>query len=423
MYKQYFKQSIQTLRENPLVGVISILGTALAIAMILVMVLVFQINAAGFAPESNRDRMLYVFGTEVAAKGGDGRTNRGRMSAEVAKECFYTLREPEAVAAYVHADHPVSLPDKRLFREYRCCYTDAGYWKIFDFEFVEGMPFTEADFRSAIPRVVVSEATARRLFGGGSALGRQLVVDFVTYTVCGVTRDVPNPLMASYFDVCIPYSCNDYLTAVNRHFGEGMSGDFSMILLARSASDFGKVCAELDRQVELYNAGKSDHTLRFPSGALSQLDTAMGSNDMRKVDWRDFMAESGSLLLFLLLIPALNLTSVVQSSVQKRREEIGLRKAFGATGGDLARQILGENLVQTCLGGIIGMPLSILFLALGKSLVLNDPGVTLTASMLIRPGLFAAALLVVFLLNLLSAGFPAWRAMRQPVVEAIKGGE
>ena len=60
MFRQYFKQVIYQLRENPLVSWISIAGTALAIAVVLVLVLVFQINAAGFAPESNRGRFLYV---------------------------------------------------------------------------------------------------------------------------------------------------------------------------------------------------------------------------------------------------------------------------------------------------------------------------------------------------------------------------
>ena len=58
MFRQYFKQAIQILKENRLTSVISILGTALSIAMILVVILQFQIKLVGFRPESNRDRML-----------------------------------------------------------------------------------------------------------------------------------------------------------------------------------------------------------------------------------------------------------------------------------------------------------------------------------------------------------------------------
>ena len=81
MYKQYIKQAVQMLRENTLVSVISISGTALAIAMVLVMVLVFQIKSTGYAPESNRSRFMYVWGTEVGTKNSnDPEYNRGGMS-------------------------------------------------------------------------------------------------------------------------------------------------------------------------------------------------------------------------------------------------------------------------------------------------------------------------------------------------------
>ena len=84
MYKQYIKQAVQMLRENTLVSVISISGTALAIAMVLVMVLVFQIKSTGYAPESNRSRFMYVWGTEVGTKNPNGpEYNRGGMSSEV----------------------------------------------------------------------------------------------------------------------------------------------------------------------------------------------------------------------------------------------------------------------------------------------------------------------------------------------------
>ena len=53
MFRQYFKQAIQMLKENRLTSVISILGTALSIAMILVVILQFQIKLVGFRPESS----------------------------------------------------------------------------------------------------------------------------------------------------------------------------------------------------------------------------------------------------------------------------------------------------------------------------------------------------------------------------------
>ena len=50
MFKQYFKQAIHALRENRLTSVVSILGAMLSVAMILVVVLQFQIKLVGYSP-------------------------------------------------------------------------------------------------------------------------------------------------------------------------------------------------------------------------------------------------------------------------------------------------------------------------------------------------------------------------------------
>ena len=420
LLEQYVKQAMQQFRESPLVTGFSVAGTALAVAVILVMVLVFQINLAGFAPESHRGRFLYVFGTEANNRSGGAR-NRSFMSAEVLKECFYTLKTPEAVCGYALDNCSVSLPEKRLSREYAFRWTDAGYWQIFDHTFVEGAPFTQADFEAGIRLVVLSEETARKLFGNDSAVGREVVIEFKSYRVCGVVKEVPNPLMVSYGQVFAPYTCNAELMAPST-YGENIPGQFCACMLARSSADFETIRQELQGQVERYNKGKRDTDLSFPAGAVTQLDMAMGSNNFYKVDWKNYFLDKGSFLLFLLVIPALNLIGVIQSSLQKRIEEIGMRRAFGATRWDIINQVLSENMVMTLIGAAIGIVLSIGMLFVARSF-LFDAEVRLTVPMLIRPGLFLAAFILAFLLNLLSAMIPAWNTMRKPIVDAIYGSE
>ena len=58
MIKLYFKQAFHLLGENKLLSSISIIGTALAIAMIMVIVITLRATIAPFAPETHRDRML-----------------------------------------------------------------------------------------------------------------------------------------------------------------------------------------------------------------------------------------------------------------------------------------------------------------------------------------------------------------------------
>lgn len=418
MLKSYFKQSLQILKENPLVNTISILGTMLSIAMILVIVQVFQINNAGYAPESHRNRMLYVSGTRVSCQeGGKTINNNGLMSVEVVKECFYSLQTPEAVTAMTDSRRPVSLPGKRLFDEYNIIYTDNGFWNIFDFHFIQGMPFTEADFRSGLPRAVISEDAAHKLLGTTDVIGQTIIFDYLTYTVCGVVKQVSKAAKQAYAQIWVPYTSKTGLIE-QRTSHENMTGPFSVVMLARQKAGFETIKTELTNQMAYYNNTKQDCKVSFMNNPITHFDKAIGSSGFQKVPLKDYLSDTGSVLLFLLLIPAMNLISIVYSSIQKRHSEIGLRKAFGATKGTIIRQLLFENMVTTAIGGLLGFGLSFLFLFVGKSVMLTEE-ILLTADMLFKPTLFIAVLFFALLLNLLSAGLPAFSITRQQITTAL----
>lgn len=420
MIKQYIKQAIRMLRENPLISIISILGTALSIAMIMIVVLVFQVQSASFMPEVNRERMLYIQdGTEVAK--GTNNWNRGNMSDEAVRECFYSLKTPEAVSGWFVYMSPLSLPGKQMYKSYQILYTDTDFWKIYSFRFLEGKPFTEADFSSAIPQAVVSEHIARTLYGMTNVIGKPIIIDRLPYTICGVVKDVSRAADTSYSEVWVPYTTNKMILSM-RHC-ENMSGAFNVCVLAKNSADFDAIRQEIKHETARYNATKKEYQINFFHNPITRFDKAIGSQGQKKIELKDYLLETGGLLLFLLLVPALNLIGVSQSSVQKRRAEIGLRKAFGATRGVLIRQLLYENLVVTLFGGMIGLVLSFILLPLCKDFLFRQSDTSLNSDMLIQPALFISALLFCLLLNLLSAGIPALRASYQPITSALKGSD
>lgn len=421
MISIYLKQAWQMLRESPLVSTISIAGTALSIAMVMVVVLIYQIQLANYAPEKNRDRMLYVYATRVEMKEG-GNRNNGSMSAEVVKECFYALETPEAVTAVTESNLPVSLPSKRLYKEYKMKSVDTGFWKVFAFDFLQGEAFTEADFNSGLRRVVVSDRLAREIFGRTDVLGETVVISFKTYTICGVVKEVSTAARDAHAHVWRPYTSDDGLLSSPTNYGEGMIGPFWVFMLAGDRSDFGEIRAELERRTEQYNTGKVDYKVGFLEGPITRFDIALGASGYQTHEKRPVYTRIGLLLLFLLLVPALNLTGVVQSSVQRRRSEIGVRKAFGATNDRLLNQVLSENLLTTLIGGVIGFGLSYLFLITCKSFLLPEEPL-LNADMLFQPATFALALLITLVMNVLSALIPAVRITRQSVTNALKETE
>ncbi|MFK2575394.1 hypothetical protein ACIXQX_17445, partial [Bacteroides fragilis] len=100
MIKQYFKQSLVLLQQNKLLSVIAIIGTALAIAMIMCIVLIYQARTANYEPEINRDRTLSIEMT-IAQKIDDKGWNMGnQLSLRTIKECFYPMTTAEGDEAH-----------------------------------------------------------------------------------------------------------------------------------------------------------------------------------------------------------------------------------------------------------------------------------------------------------------------------------
>ena len=114
MIKQYFTQAWAQLRQQPLMSAVGIAGTALAIFLIMLVVMMQQVKVAPFAPESNRDRFLHVKSMSISNSNWGEGTSNGPMSVQTARECFQSLKTPEAVTIYTifPVSTPVSLPGK-----------------------------------------------------------------------------------------------------------------------------------------------------------------------------------------------------------------------------------------------------------------------------------------------------------------------
>ncbi|MDE6077261.1 MAG: FtsX-like permease family protein, partial [Muribaculaceae bacterium] len=110
----------------------------------------------------------------------------------------------------------------------------------------------------------------------------------------------------------------------------------------------------------------------------------------------------------------------------------GVRRAFGARRSDIIRQLFGENLMVTLVGGIIGLVLSYLFMLTLSSeffiFIANDYGMSLESKMatpsfgmLFTWGAFFVALGACLIMNILTATIPAWRAsLINPAVAIAK---
>lgn len=129
-----------------------------------------------------------------------------------------------------------------------------------------------------------------------------------------------------------------------------------------------------------------------------------------------------------MLLPAINLSSMTRSRLRHRVAEIGVRRAFGAKRSDIVTQLFGENLIITVIGGAIGLILSLIFLLYAYTFLFSASGFDLSLEvintrpdfgMLFRWKNFLIAFGLCFVLNVLSATVPAWKASLTEPAEAL----
>lgn len=188
MIKIYLKQAWALIREERLFSAIYIVGTGLAITLVMVLSIVFYIKVAPVYPELNRERTLSL---RFGAVEHEGRgMNSGPISRMLVRECVEGTEGLEAVAltrdltksAFVQPDgSSVQLPAMRMA-------VDGAFWRVFSFRFVEGKPFGEAEARAGMPVAVIARSLARRLFSDAEVVGRTISVDFEPFRVVGVVR-------------------------------------------------------------------------------------------------------------------------------------------------------------------------------------------------------------------------------------------
>jgi putative ABC transport system permease protein len=430
MIKLYFKQAWNLIRQEKLFSSIYIIGTGLSITVVMVLSIVFYVKMGNIYPETNRDRLLSVkYVGEYYDKKG---MSSSWLSYQLMETCFYSLESAEAVTAIYNqfGENYVQPVGSREQLPVKVKYVDTAFWTVFPFRFTDGMPFTESDMQSGIHTAVIAESLAKRLFGHTAVIGEEVSLNFRSYRICGVVKDASFVTQSTYALLWIPYSVfPDYKKG---SMGRGSSlGRFQAYILAPSVKEVDKV-----RQEALDNIHRYAQTLEnIEFDAYGQPDRQWQSilrpGNTRGFNFTGELVRYGLIFFMLLLIPAVSLSGMTDSRMERRLAEIGIRRTFGAQTNTLMNQILVENFMFTLLGGGIGLLVSYLFILLNSQWILQLGGmntyqyanagvdIIFTPAMLLNIPVFCIALLICFVLNLLSALIPAWRASRREIIYSL----
>ena len=242
------------MKQNRLFTTIYVMGTGLSIALVMTLFIIFYVKFAPIYPEYNRNRTLVVSTTQLTSKANAGNWSRNSgTSYWFTTQLLAELKHAEAVAAVLDTwgENPmVSRIGTDSETKVVPLYVNAGFWRVFTFNFIAGLPFTTEDVEAKQAVAVISEGLAQQLFAHNSPLGEKFYMDGKELTVVGVVQNVSNATPATAGDLWLPITHNP--NAVDNP-DMGLMGNVKNYLLAPTTLECEELRAEVLNRIDNYN--------------------------------------------------------------------------------------------------------------------------------------------------------------------------
>jgi putative ABC transport system permease protein len=343
-----FLESIQmagkTLLANKLRSALTMLGIVIGNASVIAMIGIGEGGQRYVSQqlESLGPNILFVI---------PGNQETERISRDLPKTLV--LEDAEAIATQVPTVANVTAElNSRQVVTYRNRNTDVNiigttpsFLTVRDFEAAKGRFFTDIDMKRSNQVAVLGADLATRLFGNANPVGQQLRIKNTSFQVIGVLTAKGSNLGVNYDDAALV----PIITAANRLIGRTSPYGLELTYIVASAKNADSVDAaefqitNLLRQRHKIN-GEDDFTIRTQKDALQTVGQITGALTI-------MLAAIAGISLF---VGGIGIMNIMLVSVTERTQEIGLRKAIGATGQDILLQFMIEAVIVSAMGGLVG---------------------------------------------------------------------
>ncbi|MBG1245294.1 ABC transporter permease [Nostoc sp. NZL] len=348
-----FLESIQmagkTLLSNKLRSALTMLGIVIGNASVIAMI------GIGEGGQKFVNKQLESLGPNVLFI-LPGNQETQRISFEVPKTLV--LQDAEAIASQVPTVVGVAPElNRRQVVTYRNRNTDVNiigttpsFLSVRDFETAKGRFFSEVDIKRSNQVVVLGGDLAEKLFGNSNAIGQQLRVGNTSFQVIGTLIAKGSSVGADYDDAAlIPIT-----TSANRLVGKNSPYGIALDYLVAAARDSESVDAAEFQIANLLRLrhkinGEDDFTIRSQKDALQTVGQITGALTI-------MLAAIAGISLF---VGGIGIMNIMLVSVTERTQEIGLRKAIGATEQDILLQFIIEAVIVSAAGGLVGTAVGI----------------------------------------------------------------
>ena len=444
MIKNYLTLALKVLRRKPFYTFVSLFGISFTLMILMLITSMGDAMLGANKPMTEMDRMVFLstverytpfydttyvvdsvlmdsgnmrYDSTINAEDAGRMVNNGPGSYYFMDNNLRNFEDVESYSFFTRGGSSDAYLDGRKVT-LATTYTDAGYWEVFDYNFVAGIPFGSDDVTGANKVVVMTDRAAKNYFGTNvdGIVGKEIELGEERFKVVGIIK---RPLMdndAVSADVMLPVTTLESKILNSTDLG----GSFNAVFMATTPDKKQSVIEQLNFYAENF-AMPSDQEfekLGLKGGTHLQIfanELIGGDNeDPDKAVYLLFIPLAIMVLLFVAL-PLINLINLNISRVFERKSEIAVRKAFGADSKNILYQFVFENFVLTFIGGAIG-----LLLALGIIEYSNTNDLLGRVQLAFSFEIFCYFLLLIVVFGLLSGLLPAYRMSRTNIGNALR---
>jgi predicted permease len=218
----------------------------------------------------------------------------------------------------------------------------AGYFATLNEPMLAGREFEERDERTSgegskglpLP-VLLNESAARGLFGNGNAIGKRVTEDRKAYEVVGVVHDLTNGALADDTASVM------YQPLTRRDFASPPAGGVTIMVRSDVGTD---ALGAVQREIASID----------PNLAVFNMRTLADHMELSRAIMRLSVDTYGGIGVFGLVLAAIGLAGVTAYAVARRRKEIGIRMALGASKAQVLRLVLREGATLVAVGTVLG---------------------------------------------------------------------
>ena len=349
MFSNYFKIAWRSLWKNKLFSGINIVGLAIGIAscLLLLSYVAFQFSYDSF--HQNR-KDIYRVGLDFYENNKltvQSAENYAPVGPALTKDFPEVIGQARLLNMGYKNNCVFTYQDKH-FKETRFLYADASFLTMFSFPFEEGNPAT------ALTRpytAVISESTARKLFGSQNPIGQHIRMDdddrnLVVCTVTGVFKDIPENSHIK-FNILFSYSTLDNGGKDAQYWFENNwdRKNFYTYIQLRPGTDPGELQAKLPAFINRHKTAEkaNHHESRLVLQPLEKIHLTSNRTDEPEETGNEKAVTFLIIIaIFIITIAWVNYINLSTTGALNRAKEIGVRKVLGSSRIQLIRQFLTE---------------------------------------------------------------------------------